>query len=110
MCFTEFSFQILVSSLKFTTSQEFKIKINCSKENEWRRKWQPTPVFSPGKSHGQKHGVAKESDTTEQLNQQRGRRRNRKRHDIFSHPEQAKFDIDRERGLIHSRSDVMGSK
>ena len=28
----------------------------------WRRKWQPTPVFLPGKSHGQKrlvHGVAK---------------------------------------------------
>ena len=21
----------------------------------WRRKWQPTPVFSPGKSHGQKN-------------------------------------------------------
>ena len=20
----------------------------------WRRKWQPTPVFSPGKSHGQR--------------------------------------------------------
>ena len=37
----------------------------------WRRKWQPTPVFLPGKSHGQKslvgytvHGV---TDTTEQL-------------------------------------------
>ena len=32
----------------------------------WRRKWQPTPVFLPGKSHGQRslvgymvHGVAK---------------------------------------------------
>ena len=32
----------------------------------WRRKWQPTPVFSPGESHGQRspagytvHGVAK---------------------------------------------------
>ena len=31
----------------------------------WRRKWQPTPVFLPGESHGQKiwratvHGVAK---------------------------------------------------
>ena len=22
--------------------------------NSWRRKWQPTPVFLPGKSHGQK--------------------------------------------------------
>ena len=34
-----------------------------------RRKWQPTPVFLPGKSHGQEpgrlqsHVVAKESDT-----------------------------------------------
>ena len=39
----------------------------------WRRKWQPIPVFSPGKSHGQKSVVGsspwghKESDTTEQL-------------------------------------------
>ena len=36
----------------------------------WRRKWQPTPASSPGKSHGQRspvaivHGIA-ESDTTE---------------------------------------------
>ena len=36
----------------------------------WRRKWQPTPVFLPGKLHGQRsltgysHGFA-ESDTTE---------------------------------------------
>ena len=36
----------------------------------WRRKWQPTPVFLPGKFHGQRslvgcsHGVA-ELDTTE---------------------------------------------
>ena len=39
----------------------------------WRRAWQPTPVFSPGKSHGQRSLVGyspwgrKESDTTEQL-------------------------------------------
>ena len=28
----------------------------CSlgQENPWRRKWQPTPVFLPGKSHGQR--------------------------------------------------------
>ena len=38
-----------------------------------RRKWQPTPVFLPGKSHGQKNLVGysswdcKESDTTERL-------------------------------------------
>ena len=41
--------------------------------NPWRRKWQPTPVFLPEKSHGQRnpqatvHGVLKESDTAEQL-------------------------------------------
>ena len=40
----------------------------------WRRKWQPTPVFLPGKSHGQRSLVdyspwgRKESDTTEQVN------------------------------------------
>ena len=39
----------------------------------WRRKWQPTPVFLPGKSHGRRNLVGyspwgrKESDTTEQL-------------------------------------------
>ena len=39
----------------------------------WRRKWQPTPVFLPGKSHGQSSLAGyslrgrKESDTTEQL-------------------------------------------
>ena len=37
----------------------------------WRRKWQPTPIFLPGKSHGQRglagyivHGVAEKLDTT----------------------------------------------
>ena len=41
----------------------------------WRRKWQPTSVFLPGKSHGQNnlagysvHGVAKESNTVRLLN------------------------------------------
>ena len=39
----------------------------------WRRKWQPTPVLLPGKSHGQRSLVAygpwgcKKSDTTKQL-------------------------------------------
>ena len=39
----------------------------------WRRKWQPTPAFLPGKSHGRRNLVGyspwcrKESDTTEQL-------------------------------------------
>ena len=39
----------------------------------WRRQWQPTPVFLPGESHGQRSLVGysprgcKELDTTEQL-------------------------------------------
>ena len=39
----------------------------------WRRKWQPTLVFLPGKSHGQRSAVGysawgrKETDTTERL-------------------------------------------
>ena len=39
----------------------------------WRRKWQPTPVFLPGESHGQRSLVrcspwgCEESDTTERL-------------------------------------------
>ena len=39
----------------------------------WRRKWQPTPVLLPGKSHGRRSVVGyspwglKESDTTERL-------------------------------------------
>ena len=40
-------------------------------EDPWKRKWQSTPVFLPGKSHGQRSLVGyspwghKESDTTE---------------------------------------------
>ena len=40
----------------------------------WRRKWQPTPVFLPGESHGQRILVGysprgrKESDTTQPVN------------------------------------------
>ena len=41
----------------------------------WRRKWQPTPAFLPGNPmdrgvwQATVHGVAKESDTTEQQQQ-----------------------------------------
>ena len=43
--------------------------------NTWRRKWQPTPVFLPGESHGQRSLAGyspwgrKKSDTTERLTQ-----------------------------------------
>jgi len=45
----------------------------------WRREWQPTAVFLPGESHGQRNlwGYSpwglKESDTTEQLTLRCGR-------------------------------------
>ena len=44
----------------------------CVGKIAWRRKWQLTPVFLPGKSHGQRNLVGcvqaqKESDTTEHM-------------------------------------------
>ena len=48
-------------------------------EDPWRRKWQPTPVFLPGESHGQRSQAGyspwghKESDTTECLNTAQGK-------------------------------------
>ena len=45
----------------------------CMYLEYWRRKWQPTPVFLPGKSRGQRSMVdysprgRKESDMTERL-------------------------------------------
>ena len=47
----------------------------------WRRKWQPTPVFLPGESHGQRSLVGyspwghKESDMTKWLSTAQNRRR-----------------------------------
>jgi len=44
------------------------------RKTPWRRKWQVTPVFLPGKSHGQRSlagyspQVCKESDMTELQN------------------------------------------
>ena len=52
----------------------------------WRRKWQPTPVFLPGESHEQRDLVGysprghKESDTTEQLNNNTS-----SSHSVFTH-------------------------
>ena len=45
----------------------------CVRKIPWRKEWQPTPVFLPGESHGQRSLAgyspwdSKESDTTEQL-------------------------------------------
>jgi len=59
----------------FTVSPcaEFQLKQtfngNNLREDPWRRKWQPTPVFLPGKSHGQAtvHRVSKSSTQLKQL-------------------------------------------
>ena len=45
----------------------------------WRMKWQPTPVFLPGESHGQRNGVEKQSDTTEGTDPQTMLKKQRKR-------------------------------
>ena len=34
--------------------QEMCVQSMGFKEDPWRRKWQATPVFLPGKSHGQR--------------------------------------------------------
>ena len=45
--------------------------MSLGREDPWRRAWQPTPVFLPGESHGQRSLVGynpkgcKELDTTE---------------------------------------------
>ena len=52
-------------------SGEKKIYLQSTKENGWRRQWQPTPVFLPGESQGRGSLVGcrlwgcTESDTTE---------------------------------------------
>ena len=44
---------------------------SLGRSSPWRRKWQPTPIFLPGESHGQRSLAgysswsSKESDTTE---------------------------------------------
>ena len=53
--------------------QSYKYPDSWVGKMPWRRKWQPTPVFLPGKSVDRGawraivHGVTKKSDTTEQL-------------------------------------------
>ena len=73
-------FDIQISS-SFYSSLHFLVSICLVKPllfhychlTPWRRKWQPTPVFLPGESHGRRSLVGygpqgpKESDTTERL-------------------------------------------
>ena len=52
--------------------QETRV-LSLGRKVSWRRKWQPTPVFLPGKFHGRRTLVGyspwscKELDTTERL-------------------------------------------
>ena len=56
--------------------QETRVQSLCP-NIPWRRKWQPTPIFLPGKSHGQRSLVGlwgrKESDMTENSTHTRNR-------------------------------------
>ena len=60
-----------VSSENKTTLLLFHLKYPLVRKISWWRKWQPTPVFLPGKSHGQRSLAGysprgrKESDMTE---------------------------------------------
>ena len=57
----------LTISLRFSLF----LDLERSKQNFWRRKWQPTPVFLPGESHVERNLVgyspwgSTESDMTE---------------------------------------------
>ena len=57
----------------FTFSLRIKWAFVLPSDFKWRRKWQPTPVLLPGKSHGRRSLVSysswgrKESDMTERL-------------------------------------------
>ena len=60
--------------LYFADKQMLLITMSLRKNSTHIWKWQPTPVFLPGGSYGQRSlagyspGVTKESDTTERLN------------------------------------------
>ena len=70
---------ILLTMLSFPSGSDGKASVCNAEDNPWvgkipwRRKWQPTPGFLPGKSHGLRSLVGycpwgrKESDTTERL-------------------------------------------
>ena len=57
---------------RLLTMRETRVR-SLGGEDPWRRKWQPTPVLSSGKSHGLRSLIGhspwgrEESDTTEQL-------------------------------------------
>ena len=65
----------LVKHLSAMQETIYNSLIPGSERPPWRRKWQPIPVFLPGKSLGQRslagfiiHGGSQELDTLKQLN------------------------------------------
>ena len=63
--------QVVKNPPAMQETQEMQVFDLGVRKFRWRRKWQPTPVFLPGKFHGQRHLVGhspwgrKESDKTE---------------------------------------------
>ena len=61
---------VAISSSRGSSRPRDRTLISCIGTIPWRRKWQPPPVFLPGKSHGQRILVGyspqgcKELDTT----------------------------------------------
>ena len=74
------NFQIFMDFPVFLLPAYYRRRKRCRfnpwvRKIPWRRKWQPSPIFLPGKSHGQRSLAGfspwgcKESDTTERLTQ-----------------------------------------
>ena len=47
-------YKILKYIVFFLSFQEYQLKIYLVKKIPWRRKWQATPIFLPGKPYGQR--------------------------------------------------------
>ena len=45
---------IKLSVAFFTELEKFFFTVCMETQTVWRRKWQPTPIFLPGESHGQR--------------------------------------------------------
>ena len=72
VCTWNWTFTVAQTVKNLPAMQETWVQ-SLGREDPWRRKWQPTPVFLPGESHGQRSLAGysprghKESDTTEWL-------------------------------------------
>ena len=84
-------------------TQETQVQ-SLGQEDPWRRKWQPTPVFLPWESHGQRSLVGcslkdrKELDTTEQLSTSL-----RKKEEVEEKEEEDEGEKEREKNILEAR-------